>query len=76
MSGKHTRIRASISLALTALPTISGQFLDNVRASTKTSAADLLWGEALNDEADLKTTLAAMPRRSRSPEWRKTMLCR
>jgi tetratricopeptide (TPR) repeat protein len=40
-----------------SLATISGQFLDNVRASTKTSAADLLWGEALNDEADLKTTL-------------------
>jgi energy-coupling factor transporter ATP-binding protein EcfA2 len=41
-----------------SLATISGQFLDNVRASTKTSAADLLWGEALNDEADLKTTLS------------------
>ena len=27
------------------LATISGQFLDNVRASTKTSAADLLWGK-------------------------------
>ena len=39
------------------LATVSGQFLDNVRASTKTSAADLLWGEALNDEADLKMTL-------------------
>ena len=39
------------------LATISGQFLDNVRASSKTSAADLLWAEALNVDADLQATL-------------------
>ena len=39
------------------LATISGQFLDNVRASSKTSAADLLWAEALNVEADLEAKL-------------------
>jgi tetratricopeptide (TPR) repeat protein len=36
-----------------SLAAISGQFLDNVRQSSKTSAADLLWGQSLNDEADL-----------------------
>ena len=36
-----------------SLATISGQFLDSVRQSSKTSAADLLWGQSLNDEADL-----------------------
>ena len=40
-----------------SLAAISGQFLDNVRASSKTSAADLLWAEALNVEADLEATL-------------------
>ena len=39
------------------LAAISGQFLDNVRASSKTSAADLLWAEALNVEADLEAKL-------------------
>jgi tetratricopeptide (TPR) repeat protein/energy-coupling factor transporter ATP-binding protein EcfA2 len=36
-----------------SLAAISGQFLDNVRQSSKTSAADDLWGESLNEEADL-----------------------
>ncbi len=40
-----------------SLATISGNFLDDVRAAHKTSAADLLWGEALDVEADLKATL-------------------
>ena len=40
-----------------SLATISGQFLDDVRTSSKTSAADLLWGQALNVEADLEATL-------------------
>jgi hypothetical protein len=40
-----------------SLAAISGQFLDNVRQSSKTSAADLLWGESLNDEADLYAIL-------------------
>jgi tetratricopeptide (TPR) repeat protein len=40
-----------------SVATISGQFLQNVRASTKTSAADLLWGQSLIVEADLQATL-------------------
>ena len=40
-----------------SLAAISGQFLDNVRQSSKTSAADLLWGQSLNDEADLYAIL-------------------
>jgi tetratricopeptide (TPR) repeat protein len=40
-----------------SLAAISGQFLANVRASSKTSAADLLWAEALNVDADLEATL-------------------
>jgi tetratricopeptide (TPR) repeat protein len=40
-----------------SLATISGQFLDNVRQSGKTSAADLLWGQSLDDEADLYAIL-------------------
>jgi tetratricopeptide (TPR) repeat protein/energy-coupling factor transporter ATP-binding protein EcfA2 len=40
-----------------SLATISGQFLQNVRASTKTSAADLLWGQSLIVETDLQATL-------------------
>src|SRR5271154_4964052 len=40
-----------------SLAAISGQFLDNVRQSSKTSAADLLWGQSLNDESDLYAIL-------------------
>ena len=40
-----------------SLAAISGQFLDNVHQSSKTSAADLLWGQSLNDEADLYAIL-------------------
>jgi tetratricopeptide (TPR) repeat protein/energy-coupling factor transporter ATP-binding protein EcfA2 len=40
-----------------SLANISGQFLDNVRQSSKTSAADLLWGQSLDDEADLYAIL-------------------
>ena len=40
-----------------ALAAISGQFLDSVRASAKTSAADLLWAQALNVDVDLQATL-------------------
>jgi tetratricopeptide (TPR) repeat protein/energy-coupling factor transporter ATP-binding protein EcfA2 len=40
-----------------SLAAISGQFLANVRASIKTSAADLLWAQALNVDADLEATL-------------------
>ncbi len=40
-----------------SLAAISAQFLDNVRQSSKTSAADLLWGQSLNDEADLYAIL-------------------
>ena len=40
-----------------SLAAISGQFLDDVRQSSKTSAADLLWGQSLNDEADLYAIL-------------------
>jgi tetratricopeptide (TPR) repeat protein len=40
-----------------SLAAISGQFVANVRASRKTSAADLLWAEALNVDADLEATL-------------------
>jgi tetratricopeptide (TPR) repeat protein/energy-coupling factor transporter ATP-binding protein EcfA2 len=40
-----------------SLAKISGQFLDNVRKSSKTSAADLLWAQALNVDADLETDL-------------------
>jgi tetratricopeptide (TPR) repeat protein len=40
-----------------SLAAISGQFLDNVRQSSRTSAADLLWGQSLNDEADLYAIL-------------------
>jgi tetratricopeptide (TPR) repeat protein len=39
------------------LAEISGRFLDSVRQSSKTSAADLLWGQSLNDEADLYALL-------------------
>jgi tetratricopeptide (TPR) repeat protein len=39
------------------LTTIAGQFLDDARAARKTSAADLIWGEALNVDADLQATL-------------------
>ena len=39
------------------LAAISGQFLNSVRASTNTSAADLLWAQALIVDADLQATL-------------------
>jgi tetratricopeptide (TPR) repeat protein len=41
-----------------SLATIAGQFLDDARAARKTSAADLIWGQALNVDADLQATLA------------------
>ena len=44
-----------------SLAAISGQFLDEARAARKTSAADLLWGQALNVEADLQATLDKQP---------------
>ncbi len=40
-----------------SLAAISGQFLDSVRQSSKTSASDLLWGQSLDDEADLYAIL-------------------
>ncbi len=40
-----------------SLAAISGQFLDDTRAARKTSAADLIWGQALNVDADLLATL-------------------
>ena len=40
-----------------SLAKISGQFLVDTRAASKTSAADLVWGQALNVEADLQATL-------------------
>jgi hypothetical protein len=40
-----------------SLAAISGQFLDDVRQSSKTSAADLLWGQSLDEEADLYAIL-------------------
>ena len=52
----------SLDLAGAAsLAAISGQFLDEARAARKTSAADLLWGQALNVEADLQATLDKQP---------------
>ena len=39
-----------------SLATVSEQFLDDIRASRQSSASDLLWAEALDDEADLQTT--------------------
>ena len=47
-NGKNLDLPGARSLAA-----ISGQFLDNTRQSTKTSAADALWGQSLVDEADL-----------------------
>ena len=44
-----------------ALAAMSGQFLDSVRASRKTSAADLLWAQTLNVDADLQATLDRQP---------------
>ena len=40
-----------------SLATISGPFLDDARAARKKSAADLIWGEALNVDANLQATL-------------------
>jgi tetratricopeptide (TPR) repeat protein/energy-coupling factor transporter ATP-binding protein EcfA2 len=40
-----------------SLAKISGQFLVDTRAASRTSAADLLWGEAMNVEADLQAKL-------------------
>jgi tetratricopeptide (TPR) repeat protein/energy-coupling factor transporter ATP-binding protein EcfA2 len=40
-----------------SLATISGQFLDEARAAGKTSAADIIWAQALNVDADLQSTL-------------------
>ncbi|HEY1783419.1 MAG TPA: hypothetical protein VGG79_23870 [Roseiarcus sp.] len=52
----------SLDLAGAAsLAAISGQFLDDARAARKTSAADLLWAQALNVEADLQATLDKQP---------------
>ena len=42
-----------------SLAAISAQFLDDVRQSSKTSAADLLWGQSLDDEADLYAILGS-----------------
>jgi tetratricopeptide (TPR) repeat protein len=44
-----------------SLANISGQFLDEARAARKTSAADLLWGQALNVDSDLQATLDRQP---------------
>jgi hypothetical protein len=40
-----------------SLAAVSGQFLDTVRESSKTSAAGLLWAQSLDDEADLYAIL-------------------
>ena len=40
-----------------SLASISDQLLDEARAAKKTSAADLIWGQALNVDADLQATL-------------------
>jgi tetratricopeptide (TPR) repeat protein len=40
-----------------SLAAISGQFLDEARKASETSAADLLWGQALDVEVDLKANL-------------------
>ena len=40
-----------------SLAKISGQFLTDARAAGKTSAADLIWAQALNVEADLQAKL-------------------
>jgi tetratricopeptide (TPR) repeat protein len=42
---------------LESLAKISGQFLKGAREARKTSAADLLWAQALNVEADLHVSL-------------------
>ena len=41
-----------------SLATISGQFLNDTRAASKTSAADLVWAQALNVDADLQAKLS------------------
>jgi tetratricopeptide (TPR) repeat protein len=40
-----------------SLAAVSGQFLDTVRESSKTSAAGLLWAQSLDDEANLYAIL-------------------
>jgi tetratricopeptide (TPR) repeat protein len=45
-----------------SLATISGQFLDEARAASKTSAADIIWAQALNVDADLQATLDKQPK--------------
>jgi tetratricopeptide (TPR) repeat protein len=40
-----------------SLATISGRFLDDTRAASKTSSADLIWAQALNVDADLQAKL-------------------
>ena len=55
-NGKSLDLAGAESLA-----TIAGQFLDDAHSSSKTSAADLLWGESLNVEADLEVTLGKFP---------------
>jgi tetratricopeptide (TPR) repeat protein len=54
----HAYNARSLDLAgAEGLAAISGQFLDSVRGSTRTSAADLLWAQALIVDADLQATL-------------------
>ena len=44
-----------------SLADISNRFLDEARGAKKTSAADLIWAEALNVDADLQATLDKDP---------------
>ena len=47
----------SLDLAgASSIATVSEQFLNDIRASSQTSAADSLWAEALDIDADLQTT--------------------
>ena len=50
--------RKSLDLAgAEGLAAVAGQFLDDAWAAKRTSAADLIWGEALNVDSDLQATL-------------------
>ena len=57
MSWTPTTTRASISQELKASRPFPGSSLINTRSASKTSAADLVWGQALNVDADLQATL-------------------
>ena len=73
----HAYDTKSLDLAgAEGLASISGLFLEKVRASQKTSAADLLWAQTLNVDSTFKRRWTRIRKRSQRRAGRKLSPCR